>query len=62
MNTDYKLVHLYTPPIGKILKVKDKDNNIFMAKFTGEYFTKNNSILINQPIYWKEVENKDVSN
>ena len=62
MNTDYKLVHLYTPPIGKILKVKDKDNNIFMAKFTGEYFTKNNRILINQPIYWKEVENKDVSN
>ena len=62
MNTDYKLVHLYTPPIGKILKVKDKDNNIFMAKFTGEYFTKNNSILINQPIYWKESENKDVSN
>ncbi len=62
MNTDYKLVHLYTPPIGKILKVKDKDNNIFMAKFTGEYFTKNDSILINQPIYWKEVENKDVSN
>lgn len=43
-------------------QVKDKDNNIFIAKFTGEYFTKNNSILINQPIYWKEVENKDVSN
>ena len=62
MNTDYKLVHLYTPPIGKILMVKDKDNNIFMAKFTGEYFTKNNRILINQPIFWKEVENKDVSN
>ena len=62
MNADYKLVHLYKPPIDKILKVKDKDNNIFMAKFTGEYFTKNNSILINQPIYWKEVENKDVSN
>ena len=62
MNTDFKLVHLYTPPIGKILKVKDKDNNIFMAKFTGEYFTKNNRILINQPIFWKEVENKDVSN
>ena len=52
----------HTPPIGKILKVKDKDNNIFTAKFNGEYFTKNNSILINQPIYWKEVENKDVSN
>ena len=62
MNTDYKLVHLYPPPIDKILKVKDKDNNIFMAKFNGEYFTKNDSILINQPIYWKEVENKDVSN
>lgn len=62
MNTDYKLVHLYTPPKDKILKVKDKDNNIFMAKFNGEYFTKNNRILINQPIYWKESENKDVSN
>ena len=62
MNTDYKLVHLYTPPIGKILKVKDKDNNIFTAKFNGEYFTKNDSILINPPIYWKEDENKDVSN
>lgn len=62
MNKDFKLVHLYTPPVDKILMVKDKDNNIFMAKFTGEYFTKNDRILINQPIYWKESENKDVSN
>ena len=44
MNTDYKLVYLYTPPINKILKVKDKDNNIFTAKFNGDKFNKNNSI------------------